>query len=97
MACFSVDGNQWIEEKERQGRRNKGRSKVLEKMKEERVRTQIEGWSFIETGKPLWLSSDETDCACTESCRLVDFMWEDERVWLESLVLNTFVCLLDNP
>lgn len=24
-------------------------------------------------------------------------MWEGERVWLESLVPNTFVCLFDNP
>lgn len=66
-------------------------------MKEERVRTQIEDRSFVETRKPLGLSSDETDCACAESCRLVNCMWEDERVWPESLVLSTFVCLFDNP
>ena len=29
-------------------------------------------------------------CLCT-GCRLVDLMWEDERVWLESLALNPLV------
>lgn len=32
-----------------------------------------------------------------ECCRLVDSMWGDETVWLESLALNPLVCLFDNP
>ena len=30
-------------------------------------------------------------------CRLVDLLWEDERVWLESLALNPLVYFFDNP
>lgn len=48
--------------------RNDHRSEVLEKVREERSRTQMRGWSFIGTGEPfLGLTRAGADYACMDA------------------------------
>ena len=74
---------------------NNHRSKVLEKVREERSKPKGE-LVFHRNGESFVTDQSADRLCMRRGCSLVDLMWEDERVWLESLALNPLVCLFDN-
>lgn len=76
-----------IEGKKAEEKGNYHRSKVLEKVREER--SMHKGELVSRRNRESFVTDQSADTLCMRrGCRLVDLMWEDERVWLESLALN---------
>lgn len=72
--------------------RNNCRSKDLEKVREGGSSTN-ESWFSMGTRTLVTGQSGDRLPAHT-GYRLVDLLWEDERVWLESLALKTHLFIL---